>query len=419
MANVARWPSARAAGDVGESGAVGLLAYQRAVRETDRLPPTELGTAMLGLFGEVGSLLAVVKKQRRDAAAYPGYTASIQEELGDILWYFTALVNRAGLDLSILAQRVFRELRDWEEVERDEAGTWADVQGAGSTVSHDELLRRLSVVAGLVGELVSAFLAGRLDANRDRLSGELVAILRAVVRAAEAAAVDLDGAARGNVEKVFSRYPRDAVYPPALDVGMPANERLPRRFAVRIEERCNGSKVWVTQTWNGRPLGDPLTDNKDEADDYRFHDVFHIAYAVHLGWSPILRRLMRVKRKTNPQIDDNQDGARAAIIEEGIATFIFGQALERNLFEDLERLDFGLLKLVSRFVRGYEAEQCFYWQWERAILDGFRVFRALKKARGGVVEADLESHTLTFRPTQSHEIAKSRILNRCEKRAPA
>ena len=96
--------------DIGPDGAVGLLAYQRAVQATDKLPSNELSTAMLGLFGEVGGLLAVVKKRRRDAAAYPGYSSAILEEVGDVLWYFTALVNRAGLDLSVLGQRVFRGL---------------------------------------------------------------------------------------------------------------------------------------------------------------------------------------------------------------------------------------------------------------------------------------------------------------------
>ena len=95
-------------------------------------------------------------------------------------------------------------------------------------------------------------------------------------------------------------------------------------------------------------------------------------------------------------MDENEDGARAAIIEEGIAAFVFGRALERNLFAGLERLDFDLLKVAHGFVKGFEAERCAYWQWERAILDGYRVFRALKTARGGVVKADLDNHILEF-----------------------
>lgn len=389
-------PGARLPGDIGGGGPVGLLAYQRAVAATDHLPAGELNGAMQGLFGEVGSLLTVAKKRRRDAAAYPGYTAAICEEFGDVLWYFAALINRAGLDLAVIAQRMVRSLEDWDEV-GPAFGTWADVQGPRERGAHGDLANRLSVLAGVVGELVSAQGAGRLQGNRDRLSGELVAILSALTATADAADVDLDEAARGNLEKVFSRYPMEARYPPAFDLTMPVEERLPRQLEVRIEEHSRMSgRAWVTQTIAGRPLGDPLTDNKNEADDYRFHDVFHLAYAVHLEWSPILRRLLGVKRKSHPRTDENEDGARAAIIEEGIAAFVFGCALERNLFAGLERLDFDLLKIAHGFVRGFEAERCAYWQWERAILDGYRVFRALKKARGGVVTADLDNHVLKF-----------------------
>ena len=75
-----------------------------------------------------------------------------------------------------------------------------------------------------------------------------------------------------------------------------------------------------------------------------------------------------------------------------------GRALERNLFDGLERLDFDLLKIAHAFVRGFEAERCAYWQWEQAILDGFRVFRALKRHRSGVIKADLNARTLDFVP---------------------
>ena len=387
--------------NIGRDGPVGLLAYQRAVQATDKLPPAELSTAMLGLFGEVGSLLAAVKKQRRENVAFPEYASAILEELGDVLWYFTALANRAGLDLSVLGQRVSRDFVDWDEVISDEFGTWADLQGAGTSLPGPDLLRRLSVVAGLVGELVGSLLAGKLQANRDRLSGELVAILAALIAAAESAGVDLDRAARVNVKKVFSRYPVVATYPPPFDSQMPLGERLPRGFEIRIQEDSADGRTWVTQTLNGRVLGDRLTDNKNLPDDYRFHDVFHVAYAVHLGWSPVLRRLMRVKRKSSPRIDENEDGARAAIIEEGIATFVFGQALERNLFDGLTRLDFDLLKAAHNFASGFEVEQCFYWQWERAILDGFKMFRALRKARRGIIAADLGAHTIEFKPLMS------------------
>ena len=247
-------PAAQLPSEFGHEGPVGLLAYQRAVGATDHLPRGELDSAMQGLFGEVGSLLTVAKKQRRDATAYPGYAAAIREECGDVLWYFTVIINRTGLDLSVVAQRMFRDLHDWDEVGPG-FGTWADVQHLRDPPAHSDLSRRLSVLAGLVGELVSAQRAGRRQANRDRLSGELVAILSALTATADAADIDLDDAARGNLEKIFSRYPVEAKYPPPFDFAMPPHERLPRRVQIRIREHSSTTgRPWVTQTSDGRPL---------------------------------------------------------------------------------------------------------------------------------------------------------------------
>jgi len=376
---------------------VGLADYQRAVQATDRLPPAELITPVMGLFGEIGSLLAVIKKKRRDTTAYATYDEAILEELGDVLWYLTCIVSRAGLDLSVLCQRVFRDYEDWDIVE-PQFGTWGDVPRARPPGTDAEVLDRMSELAELAGEFVGDLRARKLDGNRDRLAGHLVAILRAVIFTAEAADIDLDRAVRVNLEKTFSRWPIERRYPPMVDGDLPPNERLPRRFEMCVREHHVNGKTYVMQERNGAIIGDRLTDNKRESDDYRFHDVFHIAFAVHLGWSPVLRALLRVKRKSRPELDEGEDGARAILIEEGIATFIFSRALERRLFEGLDHLDFDLLKLVQVFVRGFEPERCAPWQWEQAILDGFRIFRELKQHRRGRVRADLIAHTMTFEP---------------------
>ncbi len=72
-----------------------------------------------------------------------------------------------------------------------------------------------------------------------------------------------------------------------------------------------------SQRSRGVYVGDRLTDNAIEPDDYRFHDVFHYAYVAVLGWSPVIRALLRRKRKSDPKLDDAEDGARAILIEEG------------------------------------------------------------------------------------------------------
>jgi len=81
---------------------LGLNEYQAFTVSSNRVPIE--GTdgarfACLGLFGEVGSLLSVAKKNRRDVGAFYTYSDELVEELGDSLWYFTNLSHRLGLTL--------------------------------------------------------------------------------------------------------------------------------------------------------------------------------------------------------------------------------------------------------------------------------------------------------------------------------
>lgn len=371
--------------------------YQTATRQTDRMPPGSLDMPLLGLFGEIGSLLSELKKKQRDQRAYIKYDTAVLEELGDVLWYFSQLASRAGLTLEVLAQRSFRNLHDWDEVDEAHQGTFGDIQSAHGPVAAAEYETRLVMLAGRAGDLMNDFGASRLKANRDVLSAHLVEIFRALIAAAEAADVSLEEAARNNLYKIFSRWPAEERYPALIDDDMIEIERLPRRFSMFFEEHEVGGKTYVIQKCRGIIIGDRLTDNKTEKDDYRFHDVFHIAYAVYLGWSPVLRALFRVKRKSIPDLDENQDGARAILIEEGVSTFVFGRGLQLNLYEGLDQVDYSLLKSIRDFVRGYEVERCGLWQWEKAILSAFRVFRQLKQHRRGTIIADLINHTLDFR----------------------
>ena len=381
---------------------MGLCDYQRVTRKTDRLNNDGLEAPILGLFGEIGSLLSALKKKLRDEAAFDKYDDAILEEMGDAIWYLSNITSRANLDLSILAQRTVRALADWDDVQHDEVGTFGDIQGKlAEPVSERDFSDRVIVLAGQVGDLVKAFHRGEFDANRDRLSSHLVEVFRALISAAEAADISLDQAVRRNLLKIFSRWPLEGTpYPPKIDADEDKNEKFPPKITMFIEEHTNesGTKSFVVQKCNKIIIGDRLTDNKTEHDDYRFHDVFHLAFAVHLGWSPVLRALFHLKRKQKPEIDENQDGARAILIEEGVATFIFSRGLERKLLEGLDHVDYDLLKSIQQFVRGYEVERCALWQWERAILDGFKVFRAVKAARSGYIVADLDNHTLDFTP---------------------
>ena len=172
-------------------------------------------------------------------------------------------------------------------------------------------------------------------------------------------------------------------------------ERLPDKFEILFTQRKNGQSYLQ---WNGVFIGEPLTDNIGENDSYRFHDVFHLAHAAILHWSPIFRALIKQKRKSDPAYDRDQDGGRAIVVEEGLTAWIFSSAKNMGFFEGQSHLSFDLLKGVQEFVRGYEVEACPLSLWERAILDGYRVFREMKQNNGGVVVGDRYTRTICYRP---------------------
>jgi NTP pyrophosphatase (non-canonical NTP hydrolase) len=81
--------------------------------QADHSPDKTLAFPLLGLFGEAGSLLSVVKKKQRDRAAYLGYAPHVIEELGDVLWYFTVVAARSGVKLADIGNNLQGALSNW------------------------------------------------------------------------------------------------------------------------------------------------------------------------------------------------------------------------------------------------------------------------------------------------------------------
>jgi NTP pyrophosphatase (non-canonical NTP hydrolase) len=323
------------------------------------------------------------------------------EELGDVLWYFTVTAARAGLNLSDIAANLGSTLSEWStgttELQFCEI---QDPPNANPLEPTREFESTLLELAGEVGTLMSDHQAGRLKNNQPALAGHLVAFMRILIKAADQAGVTLEEAANQNLDKIFDRWPRpeNKVYPPPFDATSPLYEQLPRVLTIDIFERNVGGKLYVFQTCNGINIGDRLTDNALTPDDYRFHDVFHYGYAAVLTWSPVLRSLLRLKRKSTPQIDEAEDGARAILIEEGISTWMFGQAKRLSDFEGIKpgELSFDILKQIRQFVAGYEPNRSPLWLWEEAILQGFEAFRFLKAHRRGRLQIDVHKRKLTI-----------------------
>src|SRR5438067_6223361 len=99
--------------------------YQEAAARTDqnrRGGMDGLSFALLGLFGEVGTLLSALKKKQRDRDSYVGYSEAVVEEFGDVLWYFSNIASRASLSLGGLAQGMLDDSSNPSVLERDRRG---------------------------------------------------------------------------------------------------------------------------------------------------------------------------------------------------------------------------------------------------------------------------------------------------------
>lgn len=379
-----------------------LDSYQRRAARSDQNKGKEaigLRVPLLGLFGETGSLLTLPKRKERETSTY--YRHSYTEEFGDVLWYISNLASRHDLALSaiarvdetLLAKRT-RALSTW---------TFRDVQKVPLRKLQGELNAAeedFLAMGAAVGRLLNHSASRDWDLNRVEFGQHLARVFQRVVSAATNTRIDLNLCAHNNLAKINSRWPASYIYRPLFDARDKPNEQLPRRIVMYFEERNVRGKTYVFQTCRGINIGDRLTDNRTEKDDYRFHDVFHLAYAAILGWSPVMRALFQVKRKSKPSVDENQDGARAILIEEGVATWIFNHGLAHHLFRGVQRLDYTLLKAIRHLTTGYDAWKCPLWQWQDAILEGFRVFRELKKHRHGWIIVDVEKRWIDFSLTE-------------------
>ena len=388
-----------------------VLDYYKQASRTDRFKTSERGEHYrelgFGFFGEVGGLLSALKKGKRDQLT-PPHAQVVGEELGDALWYLVNMAALSGLNVEDLAKAGLQFLRQHfdEQPKAPPTGLTFKALDGIAAQHHLQLSRQgdspLRMLAKDSGEIVvqdlHAVSAGKgLDRSQTfgRLLGELT-----LVGARHGLRLEL--IAGENLEKIADRWPGDNPRHLNLQVHGESHEQLPTTMKVMFTQRKVGSRVVVVQQMKGVNIGDPLTDNSHRPDGYRFHDVFHMAYAVHLGWSPVIRALLKLKRKSDPRIDENEDGARAIIIEEGIATWIFNNSARQSPkhYEAVEegRLDYALLKTVRGMVSGFEVASLPLWQWERAILEGFRIFRLLFENKGGTVIADLRRRSLTYTP---------------------
>jgi NTP pyrophosphatase (non-canonical NTP hydrolase) len=288
-----------------------LHEYQEIAKETDQFSPSDPNATvipLLGMAGEVGSLLEEYKKWLRDGKAHELVAEHFEDELGDILWYLANTASKFDLDLSVIAEK--------------------------------------------------------------------------------------------NIEKTRDRWPPAGSEPPyhLLDEGLDPAEQLPRKFVATFSDEIDsdGREV-MALTIDGVPAGNTLRDNAHDDDGYRFHDVFHLAHAAKLGWSPVLRGKLldpNRKRKSIPRTDDVDDGGRAIVIDEALVAYVWEYARRHTFLEGITTVDYPVLKTIKLLTSGLEVSVRSAHQWEEAILTGYRAWRVIREQGGGTVRVDLEHQTI-------------------------
>lgn len=281
--------------------------YEKHVKETDKT--RKFDVPLYGLVGEVGEIFTAFKKNELEN--FPGFENELKEELGDALWYLSALALKNGISLQEIAEKNMKK----------------------STALWDK---------------------GKL--------------------------------------RVFDKQ-------------FPEDEQLLRKFEVEfvVRKGRKGQKDTVKMKMKDCFLGDSITDNSHENDHYRYHDVFHLAYAAVLGWSPVVRRMMKRKRKSDKKIDEVEDGARAAIIEEAISLFVFNQSAKKDYYKNVDdiNIDSNMMKIILRMVAGLEVKVCTAKEWETAIKEGFKNFHKVKENEGGKLLVDLNARKITYKPVRA------------------
>ena len=181
-----------------------------------------------------------------------------------------------------------------------------------------------------------------------------------------------------------------------FDSGFHEIEQLPRKFTVNFDTIKVGEKSKTRVSINGIQVGSVIDDNSKENDEYRFHDVFHYTFATLLGWSPCTRAMLRRKRKSDPMIDEFEDGARAMITEEAISLMIFNTAKRKDYFENHAKVSHSLLNNIKDMTSTFEVSIRSKKEWQLAILTGYSLFRNLAKNNGGQVHFDMLNCTATY-----------------------
>lgn len=323
------------------SGPLSANDYQQLAAVTDQqvkggVDPLALSVPMLGLAGEVGTLLVAQKKAYRDNATDASDPQFLTIELGDLLWYAAAVATHSGFALEDALSDGLRH------VER-----------------HVEELAKLDSLPDDLPILDEGF-----DFT-ERFPRLMVIRFRKV----------LDDNGTPRVKLTLERAEPNAF--PDGPLPIPGSTKH-QGFATP------------------GPLGDPLNDNSFRADAYRYHDAIHLGFTAVMGWSPNTRSLVGVKRRSNKTVDENEDGARAIFAEEGMAAVLAKLSLHRQGFLAEDAVDDDTVDMLVTVFEDVEVARMPRWLWRRAVSQGFVAMHHLERAGGGFLRVDLDNRDLQY-----------------------
>lgn len=409
--------------------------------------------ATLGLVGEIGSVLTALKKDMlapsgRDVTERILVRGELREQIGDAIWYAIMLAQRledpkatnifrADVDMLYrqLSGRTRNDRRVQEELGLDRCTEFLDAAEPYRKLdspsvddyqrvafitrrTQDDELRNVcaAVLQQLAAQLSRDFLPNmEMGLNHEVRPKDPVDALGEIMWHLSALAtlydLKLSDILTLTQEKARFRNPENEPGPRHCSEN--PNERFPDRFEVHFVDNgeATAHMFWVDDGSVIKQLGAPLTDNNYTDDGYRFHDVIHVAFAVHLGWSPNVRAFMGRKRRSDAKIDEVEDGGRAKVLEEALALEIHlrakefedyfrgaGKPIEGSPYDYPDSTSFEFLRRLHELCRGHEVYENPKQDWERAIRGGYNCYYKLRAAKGGIIAANMIERTLAFQP---------------------
>ncbi len=395
--------------------------YQNIASKTDQTcsgtKKTQLFIPLLGLIGEIGSLIAEYKKYLRDGNAHENYRWNVTEDLGDALWYIATLARRYELSLSKIANHALmirtpeplpllepkEHKKAMEAVVLDDIDTF---QAQAAKMQRLDIEEETNLFVALIetskksNELIDQCM--RTNDPRHQKTIMMVglgSILWQLSYIATIQKLKFSDAAIQNLDKISSRWPADnQQHTPLFDKKYPEHEQFPRKIEIVFKGYKKPDDTDFTiMSCNGIQIGDRLTDNTYDETGYRFHDAIHYSFMAILGWSPVMRRMFKVKRKSDSKKDEVDDGLRAVIIEEAIVGLTYDYARDQSMLEGQTEIDHSRIKIIQKLCRDLEVEDCEPWEWRKAILKGYEMFRKLRDNKGGILVLDLNKREIEYR----------------------